>query len=70
MPKSEWKVMSNVIAGHGKMYRAYRILDTDQPMHSGNIECIGGYCEDRDAVQETVDRLNAEEKALQRRKRV
>ena len=69
MAKSEWKVMSTVIAGHGKMYRAYRILDTDQPMHSGNIECLSGYSDDRQAVQETVDRLNAEERANQRRRR-
>ena len=63
MAKSEWKVQSNVIAGRGKMYRAYRVLDTSQPVHSGNIEYTDGYCEDLDAVQETVDRLNAEERA-------
>lgn len=63
MAKSEWKVQCNYIAGVGKMYRPYRVRDISQPVHSGNIEVYGDgrYCEERDAVQETVDMLNEQE---------
>ena len=61
MSKSKWKVQCNFIAGVGKMYRAVRIIDADQPEHSGNLEAYGEYCEDRDAVAATVEYLNAQE---------
>ena len=59
--KSKWKVMNQFIPGVGEVYRAYRLLDTKQPMHSGNVEFYGDYSEDRDEVEETVERLNAME---------
>lgn len=60
MPKSEWKVQSNYIAGLGKRYIAYRVLNVNEPVHSGNIEHYGEYSEDLAEVQKTVDRLNEE----------
>lgn len=65
--KSKWQVMSNFIPGVGKVYRAYRLLDTERPKESGNLEGYGEYSEDRDAVQETVDMLNAMEDQESRR---
>lgn len=61
--KSKWKVICNYIAGVGKLYRAGRLLDVERPMESGNVEYYGEYCEDKDAVQETVDHLNEEERS-------
>ena len=58
--KGKWKVQCNYVPGVGKLYRAIRLLDTSRPMESGNVEGFGEYSEDRDAVQETVDRLNEE----------
>lgn len=58
MSKQKWKVQCNVIAGMGEMYRAARIIDPSQPEHSGNLEFYGNYCEDLDAVEETVKELN------------
>ena len=59
--KGKWKTMNQFIPGVGKVYRAYRLLDTKQPMHSGNVEFYGDYSEDCDEVEETVERLNAME---------
>lgn len=64
--KSKWKVQCNYVPGVGKLYRAIRLLDTSRPMESGNVEGFGEYSEDRDAVQETVDRLNDEEEQASR----
>lgn len=60
--KGRWKVQTRHVPGVGKLYRAIRLLDRSHPSESGNVEAYGEYCEDRDAVQETVDRLNASEK--------
>ncbi|MGI6751112.1 MAG: hypothetical protein ACOX4U_00605 [Anaerovoracaceae bacterium] len=60
MPKSKWKVQSNVIAGK-KMYIPYRILNTDLLVHSGNVEHFGEYTEDRSEAEHMVEMLNEEE---------
>ena len=59
--RGKWKVQCNYVPGVGKLYRAIRLLDTRRIEESGNIEGYGEYSEDRDAVQETVDKLNAAE---------
>ena len=61
MAKSEWKVQCNYIAGVGRQYIAMRLLDTNEPMHSGNVEHYGEYSTDRAEVQRLVERLNAGE---------
>lgn len=61
MPKSEWKVQCNYIAGVGRSYIAMRVLDTSQTVHSGNVEHYGEYSEDREEIQRLVERLNAGE---------
>ncbi len=60
MRKQKWKVQSNSFAGVGTVWRAARIIDPAQPEHSGNLEVYGEWCEDRDAVEETVRKLNEE----------
>ena len=61
MPKSKWKVQSNYISGLGKRYIAFRIINENEPVHSGNIEHYGEYLEDSSEVQKIVDRLNEED---------
>ena len=54
-----WKVLSNPV-GDKFVYQVYRIRDSRQPMHSGNIETNGVvYSSDADAKAE-ADRLNQE----------
>ena len=36
--KSEWRVKCNPMMPEGKKYSAYRLLDVQKVMHSGNIE--------------------------------
>lgn len=38
MIKSEWRVKRNPMMPEGKKYSAYRLLDVQKVMHSGNIE--------------------------------
>jgi hypothetical protein len=59
--KSEWKVQCNFISGLGRRYIAYRILNVNEPMHSGNIEHYGEYSENKEEIQKLVDELNAKE---------
>ena len=54
-----WKVLSNPVEDKF-VYQVYRIRDSRQPMHSGNIETTGVvYSSDADAQAE-ADRLNQE----------
>lgn len=55
MAKSKWKI------GVTKQYIAYRVLDVDEPVHSGNIEHYGEYSENPEEIQKLVDELNARE---------
>ncbi len=57
--KSEWRIQSNPIGGE-KYYIAYRVKDTTQPIHSGNIEHYGEYTTKRAEVEALVERLNRE----------
>lgn len=61
MAKSKWAVMSNYIAGAGTQYIAMRVLDTSQPMHSGNMEFYGQYSVDKQAVALIAELLNERE---------
>ena len=58
MAKSEWKVQSNYIAGEGTRYIAMRVLDTNEVVHSGNVEHYGEYSTDREEICRLVERLN------------
>lgn len=62
MAKGKWCAMANVIGGKMK-YIAGRILNEDEPLHSGNIEHFGEYTEDEDAVCEIAEALNKAEEA-------
>ena len=54
---TEWKVQSNPVGGI-MMYIPSRIIDPNQPEHSGNIEHHGTYTKDRAEAQRIVDELN------------
>ena len=58
--KSDWKVQCNTIGGK-YLYIAYRVIDVNKPVHSGNIEHHGEYTENKEEVQKLVDELNAKE---------
>ena len=57
---SEWRVYSNIIAGH-KEYGEYRLRDKDQIDHSGNRETYGEMFTQRVAAQKVADQLNSQE---------
>lgn len=54
-----WRVFSQFI-GDRKVYIAGRQRDPTQPLHGGNVEYVGAYTEDRDAVEARVAELNAQ----------
>lgn len=60
MTPGKWKVFSNPICGE-KFYRVGRIIDTDKPVHSGNIEYAGDYNRDKEACEKIAAVLNAKE---------
>ena len=60
--KSRWKVTSNIVGGE-KMYGVYRMINTDEIVHSGNREMAGGFIKNREAAQIVADQLNAEPEA-------
>lgn len=60
MAKGIWKVQCNVINGES-MYIPYRVRNTDEVVHSGNIEHYGEYTNDKAEAQALVDKLNAKE---------
>lgn len=61
MAKGIWKVQRNVINGENR-YIPYRLRNTDEVMHSGNIEHYGAYTTDKSEAQALVDELNKKEK--------
>lgn len=61
MAKGIWKVQHNVINGEDR-YIPYRLRNTDEVMHSGNIEHYGAYTTDKSEAQALVDELNKKEK--------
>ena len=60
MAKGIWKVQCNVINGE-RMYIPYRVRNTDEVVHSGNIEHYGEYTSDKAEAQALVDELNEKE---------
>ena len=60
MPAGKWKVFSNPICGE-MMYRVGRVIDTDKPIHSGNLEYAGDYRRDKEACERIAAVLNAKE---------
>ncbi len=62
MAKGKWCAMANVIGGKMK-YIAGRIIDENEPLHSGNVEHFGEYTEDEAAVCEIAEALNKAEEA-------
>ena len=60
MTPGKWKVFSNHICGE-KFYRVGRVIDTEKPVHSGNIEYEGDYRRDKEACERIAAVLNAKE---------
>ncbi len=60
MAKGPWKVQSNRINGEC-LYIPYRILNTDEVVHSGNIEHYGKYTPDEHEAERLVEELNRKE---------
>jgi hypothetical protein len=48
------KIMSNHINGV-KMWRVYRLKNSDEPMHSGNIEYLTGYLAAREEAEAELE---------------
>ncbi|MDR0441845.1 MAG: hypothetical protein LBH44_00385 [Treponema sp.] len=55
--KGKWKRTCMVLGDEYK-HIATRLLDTSEPMHGGNVEHIGGYTTDKEAVEKLCDYLN------------
>ena len=60
MAKGTWKVQSNFICGEW-MYIPCRVRNTDEVVHSGNIEHYGEYTTNLDEARALADKLNAKE---------
>lgn len=58
--KCKWHVSSQIF-GDKKHYIAQRVLDTDEVIHSGNVERFGKYTTERAEVEQLVQKLNAQE---------
>ena len=60
MSRSEWKVQSNPINGE-ILFIPYRIRDTSEPVHGGNVEYPEGvdYTRDEAQARALADELNA-----------
>ena len=57
MAKSEWKVQCNYVGGE-RLYIPYRVLNTAEVVHSGNIEHFGEYTKDKAEAEKIVAELN------------
>lgn len=54
---SKWRTFNNPMLG----YMVGRVIDDNEPIHSGNIEYYGDYIgETKTEAQEVADRLNKE----------
>lgn len=58
--KGPWKVTSNII-GDTKMYAVYRLIDVNEPDHSGNREYAGGYMLSREIAEFVAEQFNEDE---------
>ncbi len=59
----EWKVISNIIADK-KFYRVSRQIDTSKILHSGNIQFVTDYLEDKELAKKIADTLNENEACI------
>lgn len=55
--KGKWKVIRNPMAG----YIVARVKNTEEIVHSGNLEYYGEYSDDKSERQAVADELNAKE---------
>ena len=56
---SSWKISTNIVAGR-ELYQVYRIINVNEPDHSGNRETRGGLYESRIDAEKLAATLNAE----------
>ena len=52
-----WKVIKNPVCDD-YMYRVVRIIDPNQPMHSGNLEAGSEWLDSKEEAQLIADELN------------
>lgn len=52
--KGKWKVIHNPMIG----YIVARVKNTDEAVHSGNLEYYGDYSDDKSERQAVADELN------------
>ena len=55
--KGKWKVIRNPMVG----YIVARVKNTEEIVHSGNLEYYGEYSDDKSERQAVADELNAKE---------
>ena len=55
--KGKWKVIRNPMGG----YIVARVKNTEEIVHSGNLEYYGEYSDDKSERQAVADKLNAKE---------
>lgn len=58
--KNQWRVLANPV-GDIFFYQVYRIRNTREPMHSGNIETTGEIFKTEEEAQAAADRMNEAE---------
>ena len=54
----KWEVLSNYITGVGERYIVARLINVDEPMHSGNLEHYGEYTSDKASAERIANALN------------
>ena len=59
--KGKWEVMNNPMM-NPTPYTVFRLRDTNEVMHSGNIETVGEFYEKRNFAEALAEKLNKEEK--------
>lgn len=58
MAKGKWEVFSSFI-GRNKVYRVGRIIDTSEPLHSGNVEYSNAeFWADENEAQKVAKQMN------------
>ncbi|MCM1289317.1 MAG: hypothetical protein NC132_01510 [Corallococcus sp.] len=58
MEEKYWQVFSNVIDGK-TIYRVGRLLRSNEPLHSGNVEYVDCVLNDKQTAQVVADKLNS-----------
>lgn len=57
----KWSVARNYVCDED-LYRVYRKKNSDEPLHSGNVEYASEYLKDKSEAQRIADNLNKENK--------